>query len=126
VVTADLVRWLPSGRRRYDAICLDVDNGPEWTVTPANDVLYGDAGLDALGARLAPAGTLAVWSAGATPAFAARLRARYGTVRTVAVPVARGEPDLIYLARDPRAARAAGPARGSTAPRPAPTPPTAS
>ncbi len=87
----------------YDAICLDVDNGPEWTVTPANAVLYSPAGLARLAARLAPGGTLAVWSAGAAPAFEARLRERYADVRRIEVPVPRGEPDVVWTARGPRA-----------------------
>ena len=99
VTVADLAGWLRAGDDRYDAVCLDVDNGPEWTVTEANAALYGDAGLDAVDRRLAPGGTLAVWSANAAPAFEARLRARYRTVEVVEIAVPRGEPDLVYLAR---------------------------
>ena len=101
VAVADLVGWLRAGDDVFDAICLDVDNGPEWTVTEANAALYGDAGLDAVDRRLAPGGTLAVWSANAAPAFEARLRSRYRTVRVIAVPVPRGEPDLVYQAHHP-------------------------
>lgn len=86
----------------YDAVCLDVDNGPEWTVTAANADLYGDAGLAAIDARLAPGGTLAVWSAGAAPAFEARLRARYASVDRIEIPVPRGEPDVVWTATGPR------------------------
>ena len=63
---------------QYDAICLDVDNGPEWTVTVDNAALYGDPGLSVVDDRLAPGGTLAVWSAQRAPAFEARLRAPLG------------------------------------------------
>ena len=100
VVEADLGAWLRAGEDRYDAVCLDVDNGPEWTVTEANAALYGDPGLDAVDRRLAPGGTLAVWSANAAPAFEARLRARYRAVHVREIPVPRGGPDLVYLARD--------------------------
>jgi spermidine synthase len=98
VICADLLDWLPGGAARFDAICLDIDNGPDWTVTDRNALLYGDDGLDLLAGRLTACGVLAVWSAAAAPAFAARLRARFGDVevRTVAAP--RGEPDVIYLA----------------------------
>jgi spermidine synthase len=99
VVVDDVARWLRAGDDGYDAVCLDVDNGPEWTVTDANAALYGDPGLDAVDRRLAPGGTLAVWSATASPAFEARLRARYATVEVVEIPVARGEPDVVYAAR---------------------------
>ncbi|MEU5883868.1 spermidine synthase [Spirillospora sp. NPDC047279] len=83
----------------YDAICLDIDNGPHWTVTPGNARLYGPAGLDLLAARLTGRGVLAVWSAGAAPAFETLLRERFGRVETRPVPVPRGEPDIVYLAR---------------------------
>lgn len=102
VVVADLAGFL-AGPGEWDAICLDVDNGPEWTVTPGNATLYSAAGLARLDARLAPGGTLAVWSAGASPAFEARLRARYADVRRIEVPVPRGEPDVVWTAS--RAAR---------------------
>jgi spermidine synthase len=98
VVVAELGAWLRARDDRYDAVCLDVDNGPEWTVTAANAALYGDSGLDAIDRRLAPGGTLAVWSATAAPAFEARLRSRYRTVEVVEIPVARGEPDVVYAA----------------------------
>jgi spermidine synthase len=49
--------------RDYDAILLDVDNGPSWTARPENAALYGEAGLSALRRALAPGGLLAIWSA---------------------------------------------------------------
>jgi len=124
VVVADLLAWLGAGTEEYDAVCLDVDNGPEWTVTPGNAALYGDTGLDAVDRRLAPGGTLAVWSAAEAPAFAVRLRDRWSTVDTRLVPVRRGGPDVIYLARGRRAAPAAGPAP-AVGPAPAAGPATA-
>jgi spermidine synthase len=99
VVVDDLAAFLARDRCRYDAVCLDVDNGPEWTVTVDNAALYGDPGLSAVDRRLVPGGTLAVWSASEAPGFEARLRARYGSVERVEIPVARGEPDLVYVAR---------------------------
>ncbi|UGQ13312.1 spermidine synthase [Yinghuangia sp. ASG 101] len=108
----DLVAWVhaaaddaagevPSGAERFDVLCLDIDNGPDWTVTSSNDSLYGDAGLRALRRRLRPGGVLAVWSAAASPAFAARLAAVFDDVRAEEVPVRvpRGVPDVVYLAR---------------------------
>jgi spermidine synthase len=101
VVTADLLAWLRGTDGTYEAICLDVDNGPEWTTFEQNAVLYTDAGLALLRSRLVPGGVLAVWSAAASEAFAGRLRARLGDVAVHRVPVARGEPDVVYLARVP-------------------------
>lgn len=101
VVVDDLVRWLrtdapPAG---YDAICLDIDNGPHWTVVPGNAELYDTAGLLAVRAALAPGGALAVWSAAAVPAFERRLADVFGPVTTHPVEVSRGEPDVVYVTR---------------------------
>lgn len=94
VVCADLLSWLDEGVDRYDVVCLDIDNGPGWTVFDANTALYGEAGLALVAGRLAPGGTVAVWSAAPDPGFAARLGACFGQVRELRVPVPRGEPDV--------------------------------
>ena len=57
----------------YDAILLDVDNGPDGLTREANDRLYSIQGLAKARAALRPGGILAVWSAGADPAFTRRL-----------------------------------------------------
>jgi spermidine synthase len=95
----DLLHLLRTDPTRYDAICLDIDNGPDWTVTDGNADLYRPAGLDLLTTRLTTRGVLAVWSAGPAPAFEQRLRARHRHVTVHTVPVPRGDPDHIYLAR---------------------------
>ncbi|MFL6136365.1 MAG: spermidine synthase [Frankiaceae bacterium] len=105
LVVADLAEWLATTSDRFDAICLDVDNGPSWTVVPANARLYGAAGLRLLRGRLRPGGALAVWSAAAEPAFELLLRERFADVAVHRVPVRRGEPDVVHVAR---AARVAG------------------
>jgi spermidine synthase len=68
---ADLIR---DSRGGFDAILLDVDNGPEGLVRRANDWLYSVAGLSAARAALRPRGVLAVWSAGKDAAFSKRLQ----------------------------------------------------
>ena len=98
VTCADLIDWLPGAPNRFDAICLDIDNGPDWTVADRNARLYGEGGLGLLADRLTAGGVLAVWSAAAAPAYEARLRARFGEVEVRTVRVPRGEPDVIYLA----------------------------
>ncbi|MFE0463469.1 spermidine synthase [Kitasatospora sp. NPDC058965] len=102
VLHTDLVAHLADTRDRYDALCLDIDNGPDWTVSDANDALYGPAGLAAARARLNPGGILAVWSAQPSPAFEEALRtAGFAEVHTLEIPVSRGVPDVVHLARRP-------------------------
>jgi spermidine synthase len=101
VVCTDLAGFLRAAEERFDAICLDVDNGPAWTVRPQNAWLYGEEGLAVAAALLPPGGRLAIWSAAADPGVHARLRGRFRDVRVVAVPVARGPDDVVYVASDP-------------------------
>ena len=58
----------------YDAILLDVDNGPQWASFRTNAQLYAPSGLAAARAALAPGGLFAVWSGYPADAFLARLR----------------------------------------------------
>jgi spermidine synthase len=59
---------------RWDAILLDVDNGPDGIVRDANGRLYTRTGIARARDALNPGGVLAVWSAAPDPAFARRLR----------------------------------------------------
>lgn len=101
VVRADLRAHLAEGGEHYDAVCLDIDNGPEWTVTDDNRCLYGDAGLAVVRRRLRPGGVLTVWSAAESVEFVGRLRRAFSSVEVLPVPVARGGPDVVYVARTP-------------------------
>ncbi len=102
VLHTDLVRYLTESADRYDALCLDIDNGPDWTVDEDNRGLYSPAGLAACRDRLNPGGVLAVWSAQPSPAFEQALRdAGLDSVRAEEVPVARGVPDVVHLAVKP-------------------------
>ncbi|MEU7040539.1 spermidine synthase [Streptomyces varsoviensis] len=99
VLHTDLVAYLSDAPHTYDALCLDIDNGPDWTVTDGNGGLYSPAGLAACRARLSPGGVLAVWSAQPSPAFDAALQnAGFTGVRTEEIAVARGVPDVVHLA----------------------------
>ena len=71
---ADVGDLIQSGRSAYNAILLDVDNGPEGLTRQANDVLYDLDGLRAARTALRPGGILAVWSSGPNPNFTRRLR----------------------------------------------------
>jgi len=68
---SDVLRAPGSG---FDAILMDVDNGPEGLIRRENDWLYAPAGLAATRSALRPGGVLAVWSASADEAFTRRLR----------------------------------------------------
>jgi spermidine synthase len=105
IVNDDLTAWLEREGTPFDAICLDIDNGPAWTVTEANGRLYSNEGLALLRRRLGPGGTLTVWSAAEARGFQTRLQLAFEKVEAVAVPVPRGEPDVVYVAsRDREAA----------------------
>ncbi len=73
VCEVDIAQILRSEHEIYDAILLDVDNGPEGLTSKGNDWLYSRAGLDAAFRTLRPTGVLAVWSASPNRAFAQRL-----------------------------------------------------
>ncbi|MDV9201349.1 spermidine synthase [Streptomyces sp. Wh19] len=99
ILTTDLVEYLRTTTDRYDALCLDIDNGPDWTVTEDNTGLYSPAGLAGCRERLTPGGVLAVWSAQPSADFEQALRnAGFDGVRTEEVSVARGVPDVVHLA----------------------------
>jgi spermidine synthase len=73
VMVGDVGAAIANGAGRYDAILLDVDNGPDGLTREANDGLYTARGLASARAALRPGGVLAVWSAGADAAFTRRL-----------------------------------------------------
>lgn len=98
IVESDLVAHVNETSDTYDALCLDIDNGPGWTVTEGNGNLYREAGLASCARVLRPGGVLAVWSAQPSPEFEETLRnAGFQRVRTEEIPVARGVPDVVHL-----------------------------
>lgn len=105
LVRADLVEHLrgaPASGRRYDALCLDIDNGPDWTVTDDNSTLYSPTGLAACREALTPGGVLAVWSAQPSSVFEKTLwNEGFCRVRTEEIHVARGVPDVVHFAARP-------------------------
>lgn len=98
IIEADLITYIHETSATYDALCLDIDNGPDWTVTEGNADLYSQAGLAACARLLRPGGVLAVWSAKPSSDFEESLRkAGFSQVRTEEIPVARGVPDAVHL-----------------------------
>ena len=70
----DVADLINTAKGDYNAIMLDVDNGPEALTLEDNDWLYGLKGLKTAFAALRPNGVLAIWSSGPEPAFSQRLR----------------------------------------------------
>jgi spermidine synthase len=74
VILADVAEIMRAAAAAYDAILLDVDNGPDGLTRQANDRLYDARGLSAARAALRPGGVLAVWSSAPDRRFVQRLR----------------------------------------------------
>jgi spermidine synthase len=100
----DVGDFIAAGAAAYDAILLDVDNGPEGLSRRANDRLYDADGLRAARRALKPEGVLAVWSSSPSAAFTQRLRRAGFTVeeqRVRAADSGRGARHVIWLATAP-------------------------
>lgn len=97
----DIARILQEEQEAYDAILLDVDNGPDGLTRQGNNWLYGKAGLKAAWAALRPSGVLAVWSSGPDHSFTRRLQQAGFAVKEVcarARAIGKGSRHTIWLA----------------------------
>jgi spermidine synthase len=98
----DVLARVAKSRDEFDAILLDVDNGPSSALVAGNASLYGDEGIAACHGALAPGGVLALWSAGPDERYRARLE-RHGFVAESRAVTARGEGSggqhVVFLAR---------------------------
>ena len=102
LVERDVAAVISADPGRYDAILLDVDNGPDGLSRAANDRLYSMAGLALAKAALRPGGILAVWSAGPDAAFSRRLKDSGFVVEEVAVRArsnGKGPRHVIWFAK---------------------------
>ena len=97
----DVARIIDTEQQAYDAILLDVDNGPEGLTRKENDRLYDIDGLNAAYAALRANGVLAVWSAGPDQKFLQRLRKTGFEVEEIRVRSrgAKGARHIIWFAR---------------------------
>lgn len=100
VQLGDVAELFKEKRATYDAVLLDVDNGPEGFTHADNHKLYSLQGLQAIGTTLKPGGMLAIWSAWHDPAFTRQLKkARFRVdVQTVRAHKGKGSRHTIYLA----------------------------
>jgi spermidine synthase len=96
----DVAKILRAERQAFDAILLDVDNGPKGFTRKKNDWLYSTDGLTEAYRALRPDGILAVWSAGPSRNFMERLRKVGFKVKQSRVPEQDNQGDLhaIWLA----------------------------
>jgi spermidine synthase len=107
ILSADVVEVIQSQPSAFDAILLDVDNGPEALIRKANDALYNPSGLKAIHRSLRPGGVLAVWSSGPNGSFSKRLRDAGFDVNEVGVRATTkrsGAHHVIWFATRPKAA----------------------
>jgi spermidine synthase len=102
VVMGDVGALITAATARWDAILLDVDNGPDGLTRAANDRLYSSTGLASARRALKPGGILAVWSAAPDAAFARRLGSADFDVEEVTVRArsnGKGPRHVIWFAR---------------------------
>jgi len=97
----DVAELFISRQASYDAILLDVDNGPEAFTHDDNSDLYSIDSLHAIREALLPNGVLAVWSAWHDPSFTKKLKkARFDvSFKTVRAHKGKGSKHTIYLAK---------------------------
>ncbi|KTE26819.1 MULTISPECIES: hypothetical protein [unclassified Sphingopyxis] len=102
VVLGDVGAVIGGAARRYDAILLDVDNGPDGLTREGNDRIYSMAGLARARAALRPGGVLAIWSAAPDARFTQRLKDAGFVVEEVPVRArssGKGGRHIIWFAR---------------------------
>ena len=102
VIEADVVARIREGEAQsYDAMILDVDNGPTGMVKESNNSLYSHKGLRAVRKHLKPSGRAAFWSAGDDPHFKARMEKvgfRVGHIRAKVHERSKRAAYVIYVA----------------------------
>ena len=97
---SDVALVIKAATGKYDAIMLDVDNGPDGLTHAGNDRLYSGGGIKAAKRALKPGGILGIWSAEPDTAFTKRLRAAGLKVEEVTVRArkSKGRRHTIWLA----------------------------
>ena len=98
---SDVAELFKTEQATYDAVLLDVDNGPEGFTQAGNNNLYSIESLQAIRQTLRPSGMLAIWSAWLDPKFTTQLKKagfKVGT-KTVRAHKGKGSRHTIYLAR---------------------------
>ncbi|KMK78129.1 spermidine synthase [Alkalihalobacillus pseudalcaliphilus] len=97
IIHADLIEHIIKTDEKYDGVCLDIDNGPDWTVVEMNDGLYSTKGILALKRIIAKGGYLSFWSATKSSHFVDKLKGHFKHVEVYAIEQPKGEPDFVYV-----------------------------
>lgn len=103
VIHTDLVKWMNETDASYDAVCLDIDNGPDWTVSASNTGLYSEQGIKAAIRLLRPHGAVSYWSAGSSPEFAEYLKLFFHASKHCRFPSSGGNPTMFIWLLRPKA-----------------------
>jgi spermidine synthase len=96
LVIGDFVSFTRTTDRRFDAVCLDLDNGPDWLSCEGNMMLYEESGLKRIRKIMNPGAGLAVWSSAKSAWFEDRLKAVFGTVSVDTVIAREMDRELDY------------------------------
>ncbi len=105
IIEGDVGAVIQTAHATYDAILMDVDNGPDGLTRQSNNGLYTDAGLRAARSALRPGGVLTVWSSAPDARFVPRLQRAGFIVEEVVVRAngAKGARHVIWVAINRRA-----------------------
>lgn len=100
----DVVAFLKQAKKKFDAILLDVDNGPEAMTASANGWLYTRGGLKTIYEKLRPEGIVAIWSVRADHVFTGKLKKTGFKVQahTVRARPGKGSRHTVFVAQKPR------------------------
>lgn len=98
VRTGDVGAEIREAKGAFDAILLDVDNGPDGLTRAGNDTLYGEAGLHFAHRALTAGGVLAIWSAAPDRVFSKRLSQAGFDATARTVRAGRGARHTIWIA----------------------------
>ena len=102
VINADFVDWILNSKEKYDVICLDIDNGPDWVVMDKNNTLYSHTGLFNLIKHINKSGVISFWSASKSDNFERILKKHFNSIIVEEVSLKRGYPDYVYIAKNPK------------------------
>jgi spermidine synthase len=80
VATEDFLTFIGGFRNTFDALCVDIDNGPHWTVWEANKAVYRCPGLKQIKRLLRPGGYITIWSSKVSEELRTNLSDAFGNV----------------------------------------------